>query len=257
MFAGTGRLRDGKIREGRCRWGRVGPEPSRLPTLCNAGQTGWLLACGLIRYAMAEHATIWPPRLLATSTPNRRAMTAPPVTELSVRSESVQRLYFLYLADRFDVNRRYQRKLVWSAAEKQRLVDSILRDLPIPLFLVAEIGVGAEASFEVIDGLQRLNAIFSFIENEIPGLGGEYFDLDALADTKSRSYSARARGDAGRKVLGQRPGRLASRGCAVGCCSGGYAYTAGAVAGGSQGPVVNSCLSASSLSMPHLAAVDR
>ena len=74
---------------------------------------------------------------------------------------------------------------------------------------------------------------------------------------RDRSYSARARGDAGRKVLGQRPGRLASRGCAVGCCSGGYAYTAGAVAGGSQGPVVNSCLSASSLSMPHLAAVDR
>ena len=81
--------------------------------------------------------------------------------------------------------------------------------------------------------------------------------VDILDDHFSRSYSARARGDAGRKVLGQRPGRLASRGCAVGCCSGGYAYTAGAVAGGSQGPVVNSCLSASSLSMPHLAAVDR
>ncbi|WP_189079690.1 DUF262 domain-containing protein [Mangrovihabitans endophyticus] len=108
------------------------------------------------------------------------------MTELSVRSESVQRLYFLYLADRFDVNRRYQRKLVWSAAEKQRLVDSILRDLPIPLILVAEIGLGADNSFEVIDGLQRLNAIFSFIENEIPGVNGEFFDLDALADTKSR-----------------------------------------------------------------------
>lgn len=107
-------------------------------------------------------------------------------TELSVRSESIQRLYFLYLADKFNVNRRYQRKLVWSAAEKQRLIDSIIQDLPIPLFLVAEIGVGTDASLEVIDGLQRLNAIFSFLENEIPSLNGEYFDLDALADTKSR-----------------------------------------------------------------------
>jgi len=112
-------------------------------------------------------------------------MTAPSGTELSVRSESVQRLYLLYLADHFNVNRRYQRKLVWSAAEKQRLIDSILRDLPIPLFLVAETGTG-EGTFEVIDGLQRLNAIFSFLENEIPGINGEYFDLDTLADTKSR-----------------------------------------------------------------------
>jgi hypothetical protein len=106
-------------------------------------------------------------------------------TDLSVRSESVQRLYGLYLADRFQVNRRYQRKLVWSVEEKQRLIDSILRDLPIPLFLVAEIGAAPDAPYELIDGMQRLNAIFSFLENEFP-VSGEYFDLDALADTKLR-----------------------------------------------------------------------
>jgi hypothetical protein len=103
-------------------------------------------------------------------------------TELSVRSESIQRLYDLYLSNRFQVNRRYQRKLVWSVEEKQRLIDSITKDLPIPLFLVAELP-GAESAYELIDGLQRLNAIFSFIENEFP-LNGEYFDLNSLADTK-------------------------------------------------------------------------
>jgi uncharacterized protein with ParB-like and HNH nuclease domain len=87
-------------------------------------------------------------------------------TDLSVRSESVQRLYGLYLADRFQVNRRYQRKLVWSVEEKQRLIDSILRDLPIPLFLVAEIGAAPDAPYELIDGMQRLNAIFAYLENE-------------------------------------------------------------------------------------------
>jgi hypothetical protein len=105
-------------------------------------------------------------------------------TELTVRSESLQSLYSKYRADRFSVNRRYQRKLVWSVLEKQRLVDSILKNLPIPLFLVAETGIGADASYEVIDGMQRLNAIFSFLENEFP-VNGQYFDLDALADTKS------------------------------------------------------------------------
>lgn len=109
-------------------------------------------------------------------------------TDLSVRSESVQALYSRYLADRFGVNRRYQRKLVWSVEEKQSLIDSIVKNLPVPLFLVAEIGLGADASFEVIDGMQRLNSIFAFLENEFP-VDDHYFDLDALADTKSRKDS--------------------------------------------------------------------
>lgn len=103
--------------------------------------------------------------------------------DLSVRSESVQRLYDLYVSDRFQVNRRYQRKLVWSVEEKEKLIDSMLRDLPLPLFLVAEISLDGVIIYELIDGLQRLNAIFAFLENEYP-VAGRYFDLDSLADTK-------------------------------------------------------------------------
>src|SRR5580698_5962494 len=100
-------------------------------------------------------------------------MSTPP-TELSVRSESIQRLYDLHVNDRFRVNRRYQRKLVWTVEEKQRLIDSIAKDLPIPLFLVAEMP-DADGAYELIDGMQRLNAMFSFLENEF-ALNGEYFD---------------------------------------------------------------------------------
>jgi hypothetical protein len=103
--------------------------------------------------------------------------------DLSVRSESVQRLYDLYVSDRFQVNRRYQRKLVWSVEEKEKLIDSMLRDLPLPLFLVAETSGESAFLYELIDGLQRLNAIFAFLENEYP-VAGKYFDLDSLADTK-------------------------------------------------------------------------
>jgi Protein of unknown function DUF262 len=111
-------------------------------------------------------------------------MSATPSIELSVRSESVQRLYDLYVNDRFRVNRRYQRKLVWTVEEKQRLIDSMPKDLPIPLFLVAELP-GTEPGYELIDGMQRLNAIFAFIENEFT-FQGTYFDLQTLADTKVR-----------------------------------------------------------------------
>jgi hypothetical protein len=91
----------------------------------------------------------------------------------------------MYLTDRFQVNRRYQRKLVWSVEEKQRLIDSILRDMPIPLFLVAELEPGDDGTLELIDGMQRLNAVFSFLENEFP-FNGDFFDLNTLADTKYR-----------------------------------------------------------------------
>ncbi len=99
--------------------------------------------------------------------------------ELSVVGEAVQTLYGRYREDRFLVNRRYQRKLVWTVEEKVALVDSLVQQMPVPLILLADRDSG---KYEVVDGLQRLNAIFSFIENEFAFDGG-YFDLGTLADT--------------------------------------------------------------------------
>ena len=93
-------------------------------------------------------------------------MSDPAATELSVQGESLQRLYSQYKQGRFLVNRRYQRKLVWAVEEKARLIDSVIKRLPIPLILLAESPFEGATKLEVIDGLQRLNAIFSFIENE-------------------------------------------------------------------------------------------
>ena len=110
-------------------------------------------------------------------------MSTPEMTELSVQGESIQQLSSQYTAKQFLVNRRYQRKLVWAVEEKSKLVDSVLKRLPIPLILLAEAAYKGVSRLEVIDGLQRLNALFSFIENEFP-VDGKYFDLQTLADTK-------------------------------------------------------------------------
>jgi hypothetical protein len=112
-------------------------------------------------------------------------MSSPTSTELSVEGESIQQLYNDYTAGKFLVNRRYQRKLVWGVEEKERLIDSVVQKLPIPLILLAESSGEHSGRLEVIDGLQRLNSVFSFIENEF-SLSGEYFDLATLADTKIR-----------------------------------------------------------------------
>lgn len=73
--------------------------------------------------------------------------------------------YQLHRKNMLLVNRRYQRKLVWTVQEKQKLIDSILSKFPVPLILLASIEDG---KFEIIDGMQRLNAFFGFIENQFP-----------------------------------------------------------------------------------------
>lgn len=82
------------------------------------------------------------------------------------------------------MNRRYQRKLVWTLEEKRKLIDSILHDYPVPLILLAELRSGTHAGkFEIIDGMQRLNAIFTFIEHGFD-LNGKRFDLKQFSRAK-------------------------------------------------------------------------
>lgn len=106
-----------------------------------------------------------------------------PKIDLNIRGENVQELYDWYLDGRLVVNRRYQRKLVWTREEKQHLIDTIVRRFPLPLILLAEVVIDGQPKFEVIDGMQRLNAIFSFIENRF-NFENSFFDLETMASSK-------------------------------------------------------------------------
>jgi hypothetical protein len=91
---------------------------------------------------------------------------------------SILELYRQYRTSKLIVNRRYQRKLVWTKQEKAALIESVLLEYPIPLILLAEVELQdeGETAYEIIDGMQRLNALFSFIENEFSS-NGFYFDV--------------------------------------------------------------------------------
>ncbi|MBP6471234.1 MAG: DUF262 domain-containing protein [Chloroflexi bacterium] len=102
---------------------------------------------------------------------------------ITPRGMSVQEAYRLYRDNRLVVNRKYQRKLVWTLEEKQNLIDSVIRDYPIPLILFADSSEGAEAYYEIMDGMQRLNAIFAFVENAFP-VHGKYFDTNEFTRAK-------------------------------------------------------------------------
>jgi len=110
---------------------------------------------------------------------------------VSPQGMSIQSLYRLYRDGSLTINRQYQRKLVWTVLEKQKLIDSLLKDYPLPLFLLAEkpgVGVGKPVTYEVIDGMQRLNAIFSYIEHGFL-LEGRCFDINEF--TRARQAADR------------------------------------------------------------------
>ncbi|WP_025682867.1 GmrSD restriction endonuclease domain-containing protein [Paenibacillus maysiensis] len=101
-----------------------------------------------------------------------------------INGKAVERSYEDYRSNLYLVNRRYQRKLVWGVSEKRAFIDSLANGYPVPLFLFSISKYKDIVRNEIIDGMQRLNAIFSFIENEYPLENGCYFDLSTTAVTK-------------------------------------------------------------------------
>lgn len=95
----------------------------------------------------------------------------------------------------FDLYRRYQRgnlvlrpyfqrRIVWDEKKKSRFIESMLLDLPLPYIFLAEQPDGKTV---VVDGQQRLNAIFEFLQGilTLKGLtvmteleGKKFQDLD-------------------------------------------------------------------------------
>lgn len=104
----------------------------------------------------------------------------------AITPQLVQRVFELYLENKLVVNRRYQRKLVWTVEEKEKFIDSLAKGYPIPMILTSkQEGAGVDSgALEILDGLQRLNAITSFIECDF-SLDGNFFDLETTSLTKN------------------------------------------------------------------------
>jgi len=104
------------------------------------------------------------------------------MAELDSQSKTLQSIYGWFAQDRLHVNRRYQRKLVWTLAEKQKLVSSVLNGYPVPAVLLAE----RDNGYEIIDGLQRLYTLNSFMETSFPMADGRYFRVSEFPTAKNR-----------------------------------------------------------------------
>ncbi len=81
---------------------------------------------------------------------------------------------------------QYQRAPVWNLEKKQRLIDSILRGYDVPKFYL-RISPDTTYEHEVVDGQQRLRAIWEFMKDEYE-LGEVSDDLPTFGDLSGKSF---------------------------------------------------------------------
>lgn len=109
--------------------------------------------------------------------------------DLSIKAMTISQIYELFSNERLIVNRKYQRKLCWSIEEKRNFMDTIMKGLPVPLILLASTEPG---NFEIIDGMQRLDAICTYIAQRY-NLKDGYFNLDSMPDTIEQKHNGTIR----------------------------------------------------------------
>lgn len=99
---------------------------------------------------------------------------------------------------RLNLNPEFQRGSVWSPAARTFLIDTILRQLPVPkIYLRTNIDVTTKKTVrEVVDGQQRMRAILDFAEDGFPlsKRAGEFYGLkySTLSEEQQERFLAYA-----------------------------------------------------------------
>lgn len=88
---------------------------------------------------------------------------------------SIEYLHKLAKRGRLNLQPTFQRRFVWDIEKASALIESILLDMPIPVIYLAE---DPDSILAVVDGQQRLSAIFSFIDGTFPEM--KSFNLSKL-----------------------------------------------------------------------------
>ena len=90
---------------------------------------------------------------------------------------------------RIDPKPQYQRTEVWTPKKKQLLIDSILRGYDLPKFYLRAYGDPNNLyEHEVVDGQQRLRAIWEFLNNEY-ALGEASNDIPVFGNSVGKKWS--------------------------------------------------------------------
>lgn len=83
-----------------------------------------------------------------------------------------------------DLAPAFQRDYVWDNVRKSRLIESILLNIPLPMFYLSR---DKNGKLQVVDGLQRLTTIYKFFKNEFKLSKLEYLSADCEGKYFKRS----------------------------------------------------------------------
>lgn len=114
--------------------------------------------------------------------------------KINIESRNAKFLYDSQKNQIIIVDNSFQRKYVWTPKHQVKLIETILMGFPVPEIYLWQQDTNpdtGETKYSIVDGQQRLGAMFKFINNEFPLaksaldeehkilLGGKYFkDLD-------------------------------------------------------------------------------
>lgn len=87
---------------------------------------------------------------------------------MTANTESVTVVTFHMHRDWFVIDETYQREEVWTKADKQCFIDSILRGYDIPkIYLWVVKDTEQEIEYKIVDGQQRIRSIWQFYDNRL------------------------------------------------------------------------------------------
>lgn len=105
--------------------------------------------------------------------------------ELKSEILTVKDLLDLKRSNMLLVNSEYQRGAVWTESQQKRLIDSVMRGYPLPLIYlhhkVRSVAGMRNEGLEIIDGQQRINALYGFGE-------GAFKLFDPVKDDKQARF---------------------------------------------------------------------
>jgi hypothetical protein len=89
-------------------------------------------------------------------------MLPPNVITHKTTMKSILDLQNLHDRGHLNLNPGFQRQSVWKERDRAKLIDSILRNYPLPAIFLYKREEDGDLVFDVIDGKQRLESIFMF-----------------------------------------------------------------------------------------------
>ena len=96
----------------------------------------------------------------------------PKLIRVDTKTFSISQVNQMIIDEEIDLSPDFQRGFVWTdITRKSRLIESLLLRIPIPVFYFSQ---DEDGLFQVVDGVQRLTVINSFLKNEFKLKNLEY-----------------------------------------------------------------------------------